>query len=108
VGGAVSYSFEAEFIPNWDWTSGAVPPGRRGVGYYRETPDFSAIANPNTGIATHNSFARQGLVGWATAGGTVSLLAGFMSSAGRHRTFSANELASLYHSLERVGSHYSI
>jgi kumamolisin len=72
------------------------------VGKHRGIPDFSADADPKTGVATYDSFECEGYVGWQEFGGTsvsAPLLAGIMSSAGSHRSSTVDELTSLYNSL---------
>jgi kumamolisin len=69
------------------------------VGQFRGTPDFSADANPNTGVSVYDSFACQGDVDWRVFGGTSlssPLLAGIISSAASHHLSASDELTPLY------------
>jgi len=72
------------------------------VGSYRGTPDFSADADPDSGVSVYDSFSCQGYVGWQVFGGTsvsAPLLAGIINTAGNFRSSTADELTPLYNSL---------
>jgi kumamolisin len=66
------------------------------VGNKRGTPDFSADANPSSGVALYDA---DGNYNWTVVGGTsVSspLLAGIVNATGRHDLDTEQELASVY------------
>ena len=66
------------------------------VGNFRGTPDISAVANPNTGVAMYDA---DGGFGWLQIGGTsVSspLMAGIVDAAGKLRKSTAAELTAVY------------
>jgi len=81
------------------------------VGSNRGTPDFSADADPDSGVSVYDSFSCQGYVGWQVFGGTsVSspLLAGIINTAGNFRSSTADELNPLYNSLNNPKYYKSI
>jgi hypothetical protein len=62
----------------------------------RATPDVSAVANPNTGLAVYDSVAGAGATGWFQVGGTSAgtpLWAGIVAAADQARA--SNHLAAL-------------
>jgi kumamolisin len=81
------------------------------IGSNRGTPDFSADADPNSGVSVYDSFTCGGYSGWQVYGGTsVSspLLAGIINTAGNFRGSSADELTPLYNSLNNRKYYNSI
>lgn len=81
------------------------------VGLYRGTPDFSADADPDSGVSVYDSFSCQGYVGWQVYGGTsvsTPLLAGVINTAGNFRSSTADELSPLYNSLNNFKYYRSI
>jgi hypothetical protein len=62
----------------------------------RATPDVSAVANPNTGLAVYSSVAGAGATGWFQIGGTSAgspIWAGIVAAADQARA--SNHLAAL-------------
>jgi kumamolisin len=70
------------------------------VGNKRGTPDFSAVANPATGVAAYDE---DGNIFWFQVGGTsVSspLLAGIVNSDGHHAGSTTDELTHVYRGIK--------
>ncbi|HEV2399326.1 MAG TPA: S53 family peptidase [Candidatus Sulfotelmatobacter sp.] len=106
-----SGNFKAEFA--WSDAGGGLSdyeprPGYQSVisglvGNQRGVPDFSAIADPNTGVWVYDS----GNGGWWIMGGTsVSspMIAGIVNKAGGFATSSAAELTTIYNNLGVAGA----
>ncbi len=86
-GGGISL-YEA--LPNYQLIIGNITGPKRG------TPDYAAVADPNTGVGVYST---TGCNGWCQVGGTsVSspVLAGIVNQAGKFVQHSANELGVLY------------
>jgi len=86
-GGGIS-AYEA--LPNYQLIIGNI------TGPHRGTPDISADADPNTGVAVYST---TGCGGWCQVGGTsVSspTLAGIVNAAGQFRQTTMNEQGVLY------------
>lgn len=69
-----------EILPNWQKNFGLA--GKR------QTPDFSMLADPNTGVPVYNTFGVNGTTGWFQVGGTslsCPMLAGVFAIANQIR-----------------------
>jgi subtilase family serine protease len=73
---------------------------------YRGVPDCGCDADPNTGVAVYDSYAYEGINGWAVIGGTsVSspCTAGMVNLGGFNGTGTAAELSHIYGLLGTTG-----
>jgi kumamolisin len=79
------------------------------TGTTRGVPDFSAVADPSTGVSVYDSTSCQGLSGWLVFGGTsVSspVLAGIVNQANNvtPSTTTVSELATIYSAAAIAGT----
>lgn len=119
VGGtSVATSSAGAFSAESAWTSGGGGPSAyiarpswqtASTAAKRGTPDISADADPNTGVAVYDSYSYQGYSGWMVFGGTSAsapAMAGMLNATGKSYANTTAFLTSLYTNFKNTPSNF--